>query len=862
MDRALVHLPPAPPNPARIALASAAASEILEPAKNAVAEDLFYRYNAIDKAKGAIRLLILKGGSGNDIKCELVHTTIDRNIIPYEAVSYTWGPEFAAESINVCGRRLPVTFHLSRILRDLRHADEDRVLWVDAVCINQQDATEKGLQVAQMKDIFRSAKCVLLCICRSTDYTDLLMDSLAKLESNLCDTQSYDSQDLNTSWRDVQKAIASQHVEPLSRHSEASLERQLKALASLQRQGLEYILNSPWFLRVWILQEVANGSSASVYCGRKYVSAATFAVSPRLLNAEIPLGQDGIVAEVLSIMPGPLRRDPFQELYPLLQRFRGSHATVECDRIFALFGICQDVHIDTRLLPDYQKSEKDVIRDTISYICRVEVANSPFDSISDFLEKLDHLDNLVLSELLFSTDHINASSLLRHRKGFVTATQELLDLASTNTMIGEGVMALLLQQHNADTVLSGWEAWDSLRFAAKNGHDALAEFMVERITDIDSLNDSLSVMKTRLFLAAENGETTLVNLLLAKGANIEGNGHYEGWNHRCASPITGAARFGHTTVVQILIDNGADTNSVGLNGVTPLLNATTGGHEDIVSLLLNKGVNLLATGHIGKHTPLQIAAKTGQEAIVRLLLAHGAPADGRSDNTLSRSNEAPLMIAARYCRPSILRMLFEAGAYATQSDLYDMMDAAANYFRRSDFSSLGCDRIKRHDQEVVVQILLEKGAKPNYTLIHRLSSTPGTIAQLLVKHIAINGESPYTIECHGRVQQRCSTTTPLIYATRAGSTHMVKLLIENGANLETGNSEGRTPLSLAAGKGDRDIVEILLDAGADAEAVDDNGQTPLSRARSTSVYGFLVERCARRKGHMLVDQKVCSGHKA
>jgi hypothetical protein len=100
-----------------------------------------------------LRLLRLKKGTGRDIECELVQTTIRSKDLLCEAVSYTWGLDFKADAIRIHGKKLPVTFNLSLTPGDLRNPETDRILWIDAICINQQDESEKGHQVQRMKEI-------------------------------------------------------------------------------------------------------------------------------------------------------------------------------------------------------------------------------------------------------------------------------------------------------------------------------------------------------------------------------------------------------------------------------------------------------------------------------------------------------------------------------------------------------------------------------------------------------------------------------------------------------------------------------------------------------------------------------------
>jgi hypothetical protein len=115
------------------------------------------------KEKDEIRLLQLEPGSGSDpIKCSLIHARLEESPT-YDALSYMWGEEHATRSYMLQlegGRALGVRENLGNALRYMKLKDEVRVLWVDAVCINQADDGERGHQVAQMGMIYSQATTV------------------------------------------------------------------------------------------------------------------------------------------------------------------------------------------------------------------------------------------------------------------------------------------------------------------------------------------------------------------------------------------------------------------------------------------------------------------------------------------------------------------------------------------------------------------------------------------------------------------------------------------------------------------------------------------------------------------------------
>ncbi len=117
----------------------------------------------LDSDRHQIRLLILHPGEQD----EPIHCTLKTSFIsepgPYEALSYVWGNASPTSPIYIGPLRtkFDTTTNLACELSHLRYHDRNRVLWVDALCINQADDNEKNHQVRMMRKIFEGAKCVL-----------------------------------------------------------------------------------------------------------------------------------------------------------------------------------------------------------------------------------------------------------------------------------------------------------------------------------------------------------------------------------------------------------------------------------------------------------------------------------------------------------------------------------------------------------------------------------------------------------------------------------------------------------------------------------------------------------------------------
>ena len=116
-----------------------------------------FTYPAPDRIKSKLlRLLtILPGTSGDLLDCLLTEYTADTeddlyDALWYEALSYAWGEDTLHSNyqISLNGLTFAVTRNLEAALKALRKKHRNRVVWVDAICINQNDSDDKGRQVS------------------------------------------------------------------------------------------------------------------------------------------------------------------------------------------------------------------------------------------------------------------------------------------------------------------------------------------------------------------------------------------------------------------------------------------------------------------------------------------------------------------------------------------------------------------------------------------------------------------------------------------------------------------------------------------------------------------------------------------
>jgi hypothetical protein len=169
---------------------------------------------------------------------------------PYDALSYTWDEPRDGPSIRIVDKSqthvIPVRPNLEAALLQLRHPRNHLYLWVDALCINQNDNKEKSEQIPLMSQIFSTANNVSVWL-------------------------GPEEGDSGMAMRFVQRLMSDDFDQLVEDHR---LSREWASLSNLMKR--------PWFSRRWIVQEIALAKSATLHCGREWISWDDFAYAVAL----------------------------------------------------------------------------------------------------------------------------------------------------------------------------------------------------------------------------------------------------------------------------------------------------------------------------------------------------------------------------------------------------------------------------------------------------------------------------------------------------------------------------------------------------------------------------------------------------
>lgn len=320
-----------------------------------------YRYKHLPDEKASIRLLeLLPGRWDDDIRCKLRVMT-SRPFPSYEAISYCWYDANDKEAIFCNGKRLLIPWNLKNALRQLRSPTESRIMWADAICINQQNKKERGHQVMQMGTIFEEASTVLIWLGRSTGFSARsAFELITFLETELS------------------------LLENPSDSDEEDLNRIFSKFPRESWAEFDELLRYTWFERAWVVQEVGLATSALVVCGDATIDWDTLAsAASGLLEYQKPwkksklLTQNRPLWRICNMLDLEFQHYSGMNILRVLDRGRESFASTDArDKVYAFLGhpafreFCQQHQLESFVRIDYSIPHGNVYLDVASQLTK------------------------------------------------------------------------------------------------------------------------------------------------------------------------------------------------------------------------------------------------------------------------------------------------------------------------------------------------------------------------------------------------------------------------------------------------------------------------------------------------------------
>lgn len=296
-----------------------------------------------------IRILELAPGEGDSALCGSFVIDDMQTPSEYEAVSHHWGDSSAGDVIHCDGCELMLTSSIGDALRRFRRPKSIRRLWIDSICINQENRTEKVAQVRQMSQIYRSAQATLIWLGEEDPYTRTAFSIIE---------QAY------------QASVAARN-----RHGLHVTFTQLDsygffAVNNGDWSSLLSIVSRGWFFRTWVLQEVALATKAVMHCGGYSCTWGWLMEITLLLHYTYSYHRNNTgflspLNNTAAILSPTTAHDG--SLWAYLGFTFGSHAVSDPrDKVFALLGLARDGS-DFLHLVDYERDFETLYREVFKH---------------------------------------------------------------------------------------------------------------------------------------------------------------------------------------------------------------------------------------------------------------------------------------------------------------------------------------------------------------------------------------------------------------------------------------------------------------------------------------------------------------
>ncbi|KAE8373910.1 heterokaryon incompatibility protein-domain-containing protein [Aspergillus bertholletiae] len=299
-----------------------------------------FKYSVLPPGDDRTRLLRLlpNEDSTAPIKCELLDYSLQKSrngAHMYDALSYVWGTSAKSQSIYIEDGEFEVSQNLHSALRRLRDPAFERILWVDAICIKQDDDAEKERQIQAMGKIYAQANQVVVWLGDEVDNSSEAIETIRE------------------------KAAGSYGI---------------LGNISINDAAFNKLCERPWFRRIWVVQEVGLARNIRVLCGPAEINGHIVGLAlKRDRNPAVRAMADNMGQAVFRPQHGtyPLKQLSLGEL---IDTYHTHEASLRHDKIYALLGMSSDGLSAKGLLPNYKVPWEELFKRLMEHVLSARVS--------------------------------------------------------------------------------------------------------------------------------------------------------------------------------------------------------------------------------------------------------------------------------------------------------------------------------------------------------------------------------------------------------------------------------------------------------------------------------------------------------
>ena len=364
-----------------------------------------FPYQPLDTSKLEIRVItLLPGTRTTPIHCSLTHiATNSKPFKPiYKALSYTWGIAEMPKTIALDGMQVQIRKNLWQALYHLRSEEHELTLWIDALCINQNDLQERGSQVSRMSAIYGIAKEVIVWLGPADEDSKLGIDFIQ------------------------------QNFHPSSgpRVKDIPMDEFLVEASELELSAIAKIMAREYWHRVWIIQEIFRARSVTVHCGHDTMRWSSLSKFFRYLSrqpeqAEVIKrpGDRRKYERLLEACTSPAksltehRTSQKHCLEDLFKAYKTCRSSDPRDKVYALVGLAQrKFKMDFKpihwIVVDYSKSVLHIFRSLVLLFEEADLAYPKCGRRWEYVEWMQLLQEVLDLQDHFDSDHAHAMKIM------------------------------------------------------------------------------------------------------------------------------------------------------------------------------------------------------------------------------------------------------------------------------------------------------------------------------------------------------------------------------------------------------------------------------------------------------------------
>ncbi|KAM0286185.1 hypothetical protein ACHAO9_008400 [Fusarium lateritium] len=367
------------------------------------------RYRYLPLQNNTIRLVKILPGQEPLIQCEIVHATLGQNTPSYTALSYAWGDPRDSLEIDVDGAYVRVAVSLHGALHALRQNRLSTLVWADALCINQEDKVERGLQVRLMPRIYSDAMYVTIWLGPEENNSTRAVKYLERIAT--ASTEVFGS-------IDVSQLLAA-------------------GIANGDILAVVSLFTREYWRRLWVVQEIFNAKCIYVYCGPAILPWESYRRASELFSQRrneltfnnkyhdkirLATSPDHFSSEQILIHQGPaslpnlrlLMSNGEEPLLQILRTCRRKLASDPRDKLYGILGVLPK-GIRDHFRVDYGLSVKEVYTGIVRFLLK---ETERLDIICEAIHFPIHSSSINLPTFVPDWSHIPQTSAIGFKYGF------------------------------------------------------------------------------------------------------------------------------------------------------------------------------------------------------------------------------------------------------------------------------------------------------------------------------------------------------------------------------------------------------------------------------------------------------------